>query len=164
MRFYQRQIDTRAHEAAEIMGWSASYLSDNFERQTGRASREVIRSFLVDKAKSCLHTPTKSVKEVTVELGFDCPNHFARFLKNRTGETPSQFRKQVHRAQQLVTHDFCPIIQSVPTQASLASSLVALTSSNPAFLNIWIHSCSEKSRMRLMPHFSGQLCETVFSL
>ena len=127
MRYYQRQFDTRAHEAAgieiqfkqilqdyysdglqlkrgtpsvsdvaEIMGCSASYLSDKVKRQTGRTPQDFIASFIVDKAKSSLHAPTKSVKEVAVDLGFDYPNHFTRFFKDRTGETPSEFRKQLN--------------------------------------------------------------------
>ncbi|OGV41304.1 MAG: hypothetical protein A2X46_01935 [Lentisphaerae bacterium GWF2_57_35] len=51
----------------------------------------------VKKNHACnlLRRPQLSVKQVSVECGFDSQNHFSAWFKNQTGQSPSAFRKSV---------------------------------------------------------------------
>ncbi|WOC39601.1 helix-turn-helix domain-containing protein [Polaribacter sp. HL-MS24] len=43
-------------------------------------------------AKTLFHTEQHSIKEVSYALGFEYPNHFSRFFKEKTGMTPTAWK------------------------------------------------------------------------
>ena len=74
------------------MGMSPYYLSDLLKKETGRNTIEHIHFFIIDKAKTLLLSSSKSVSEIAYDLGFGYPQHFATVFKNKTGNSPSEYR------------------------------------------------------------------------
>ena len=75
------------------MRMSPYYLSDLLKKETGRNTIEHIHFYIIDRAKSALLGTNQSVSEIAYNLGFEYPQHFAKVFKNKTGSTPSQYRK-----------------------------------------------------------------------
>lgn len=75
------------------MGMSPYYLSDLLKKETGRNTMEHIHFYIIDKAKSKLLGTNESVGEIAYGLGFEYPQHFAKVFKNKTGLSPSMYRK-----------------------------------------------------------------------
>lgn len=56
--------------------------------------RELHTNLILEKAKTLLTTqPRLSIKEIAYSLGYE-PRAFARFVKSRTGKTPSELRNR----------------------------------------------------------------------
>src|SRR6056300_464955 len=77
---------------AEAFNLSANYFGDLVKQQLGISAQGYIQDFLLDKAKTLFHTEKDSIKEVSYALGFEYPNHFSRFFKEKTGMTPSVWK------------------------------------------------------------------------
>lgn len=77
---------------AENCHLSPNYLSDVLKKETGRAAKDHINDFLVDKAKTLLLNSSDSVSGIAYELGFNYPHYFSRLFKNKTGMTPQEYR------------------------------------------------------------------------
>lgn len=78
---------------AEQLNMSPNYLSDLLKKETGRNAQDHIHAFIIDKAKTILLSTTDSVTQVASGLGFDYSQHFSRLFKNKTGMSPSEYRK-----------------------------------------------------------------------
>ncbi|WP_435137224.1 helix-turn-helix domain-containing protein [Formosa sp. A9] len=80
------KIPTVNHFASQ-MGVSANYLGDILKNYTGQSAIDHIHQHIVKQAKVKLLKTNTPVKEIAWELGFEYPNYFARFFKNKTGLT-----------------------------------------------------------------------------
>ncbi|HEY9488877.1 MAG TPA: AraC family transcriptional regulator [Chryseosolibacter sp.] len=79
-------------EYADELGVSQNHLNDTIKAITGRSAGQLIKNQLTRQASMCLMHAHKSISEISYALGFDDPSYFARFYKNQTGQTPSEFR------------------------------------------------------------------------
>jgi YesN/AraC family two-component response regulator len=77
---------------AEKVNLSANYLSDLLRKETGRALKDHINDFLIDKAKTILLNSNLSVSEIAYDLGFNYPHYFSRLFKAKTGVSPQGYR------------------------------------------------------------------------
>lgn len=75
------------------LGISPYYLSDLLKKETGRNTIEHIHFYIIDRAKSTLLSTNQSVGEIAFNLGFEYPQHFAKIFKNKTGTSPTEYRK-----------------------------------------------------------------------
>lgn len=64
-------------------------------RELGITPQTFLQNKLIDRAKSLLVNKELSINDIAMDLGFNYPNHFARLFKQKTGLSPSAFRKQV---------------------------------------------------------------------
>ena len=78
---------------AEKVFLSPNYFGDLIKKETGRSPQEYIQNKVTDTAKEMLANPKMTISEVAYELGFQYSQHFNRFFKKNTGDTPSAFRK-----------------------------------------------------------------------
>lgn len=78
---------------AEHCHLSPSYLSDLLSKETGRSAKDHINDFLVNKAKDLLLSTTESVSGIAYSLGFNYPHYFGRLFKQKTGQTPQEYRQ-----------------------------------------------------------------------
>ena len=81
-----------ANEIASQLAMSTHYLSDLLRNLTGMNTQQHIHAYLIERAKSLLKTTHLSVSEIAYRLGFEYPQYFNRLFKNKTGQTPVEFR------------------------------------------------------------------------
>ncbi len=73
---------------------SPNYFGDLIKKHTGKSAQEYIQLKLMDVAKERILVPTKSISQVSYELGFQYPQHFTRMFKKVVGLTPNEYRAQ----------------------------------------------------------------------
>jgi AraC family transcriptional activator of pobA len=71
---------------------SANYFGDLIKKETGTSAQEYIQTKLIDVAKERIFNIDKSISEVAYELGFKYPQHFTRLFKQKTGQSPNEYR------------------------------------------------------------------------
>lgn len=71
---------------------SSNYFGDLVKSETGKTAQEYIQLKMINHAKSALLDPEISTKQVAELLGFQYPQHFIRFFKKQTGQTPKEYR------------------------------------------------------------------------
>ena len=71
---------------------STGYFGTLVKTETGRTAKDLISDRILAKAKVLLQTESLTVAQVSWSLGFEYPQHFVRFFKSLTGQTPSQWR------------------------------------------------------------------------
>lgn len=72
---------------------STAYFGQLIKKETGRTAKDFINDRLVSYAKQYLNDENLSVSQIGELLGFEYPQHFARFFKQHTGMTPNEYRK-----------------------------------------------------------------------
>lgn len=75
-------------------------LSALTKRHLGLSPLQVIHNRLIMEIKRLLLFGESSHKEVAYSLGFDSPSSFSAFVKNKTGQTPSELQadmEQIHQ-------------------------------------------------------------------
>lgn len=77
---------------ASELNLSAGYFGDLIKKETGKTAQEYIQSKVIDMAKEKIFDQSKSVSEIAYELGFKYPQHFTRLFKQKTGNTPNEYR------------------------------------------------------------------------
>lgn len=77
---------------AEELHLSPNYFGDLIKKETGKSAQEYIQNKIVDFAKDKIFHSAKTVNEIAYELGFKYPQHFTRFFKQHTGQTPNEYR------------------------------------------------------------------------
>lgn len=80
---------------ADEMNMTTHYLSDLLRKSVGQNTQQLIHSILIEKAKKMLCSTELAVSEIAYRLGFDYPQYFNRWFKQKTGSTPMQFRKEI---------------------------------------------------------------------
>lgn len=81
---------------ANKLNLSADYLSDMLRTITGQTAQQHIHAKLVDKAKELLSTTNLHVNEVAYRLGFEYPQSFNKFFKNKMKMSPLEYRSSFH--------------------------------------------------------------------
>lgn len=77
---------------ADQLHLSANYFGDLIKKETGRTAQEHIQIKLMDIAKEKVLDPSKTISEISYELGFQYPQHFTRLFKRCVGCTPNEYR------------------------------------------------------------------------
>lgn len=78
---------------AEEMNISPNYLGSLLRIHTQQNTQQHIQNKLIDKAKEHLSTTHLSVSEIAYELGFEHPQSFSKLFKQKTNQSPLEFRK-----------------------------------------------------------------------
>ena len=84
----ERKLEFYASE----MNLTAKYLSAVVKSSTGHAATAWIDDYTVLEAKTLLRTSTKTIQQISYDLGFSTPSHFAKFIKDKTGVSPKEIR------------------------------------------------------------------------
>ncbi|QRR04050.1 AraC family transcriptional regulator [Dyadobacter sandarakinus] len=80
-------------ELADHLNVSGRYLSDMLKSLTGKTTREHIHLRLIGQAKEMLAGDLSTTAEVAFMLGFEHPQSFNKFFKQKTGSSPTEFQK-----------------------------------------------------------------------
>ncbi|MFT3824021.1 MAG: helix-turn-helix transcriptional regulator [Chitinophagaceae bacterium] len=78
---------------AQQLNLSAGYLSDMLRSLTGQTAQQHIHNYMIEKAKEILTTTNLSVSEIAYHFGFEYPQSFNKLFKNKTNQTPLQYRQ-----------------------------------------------------------------------
>lgn len=78
---------------AENLNISPNYLGSLLRIHTRQNTQQHIQNKLIDRAKEWLSTSTMSISEIAYELGFEHPQSFSKFFRQKTNQTPLQFRQ-----------------------------------------------------------------------
>jgi AraC family transcriptional activator of pobA len=81
---------------ASQLNISPRYLSDMLRSLTGQNAQQHIHAKLIEKAKEYLTATNLSVAEIAYKLGFEQPQSFNKLFKNKTNQTPVQFKHEFH--------------------------------------------------------------------
>ncbi|MGK6353445.1 helix-turn-helix domain-containing protein [Parapedobacter sp. DT-150] len=79
---------------ADRLNFSPSYLSDMLRSLTGQNTQQHIHNKLIEKAKEKLSTTGLSVSEIAYSLGFEHPQSFSKFFRNKINQSPIEFRER----------------------------------------------------------------------
>ncbi|MBO6296201.1 MAG: AraC family transcriptional regulator [Prevotella sp.] len=71
---------------------SPNYFGDLIRQLTGDTATNIIRRFLMQRAKELL-VSGKTIAETSERLGFEYPQHFTRQFKSFYGITPTKFMR-----------------------------------------------------------------------
>jgi AraC-like DNA-binding protein len=81
---------------ANQLNLSPRYLSDMLRSLTGQNAQQHIHDKLIEKAKEYITSTDWSVAEIAYKLGFEQPQSFNKLFKNKTNQTPVQFKHLFH--------------------------------------------------------------------
>ncbi|WP_308634576.1 helix-turn-helix domain-containing protein [Paenibacillus silvisoli] len=100
IQFIQEYIDSHMAESVRVEDMAkAAHLHPNyfiayFKKHFGVPPLKYVSRKRVDKAKILLATTTSSIKEIADQIGFKETNHFAKFFRKETGQSPTEYRAQ----------------------------------------------------------------------
>lgn len=83
---------------ASMMAKSPKTLANLFARYNNRTPLQVINDRIVLEAKRLLSATSKTVEEISDELGYSEAAHFSKFFKKQAGNSPKDFKKQLQTA------------------------------------------------------------------
>ena len=78
---------------ADQLHISANYLGSVLRMYTKQNTQQHIQHRLIEYAKEKLSTTHLSVSEIAYELGFEHPQSFSKLFKNKTNQSPLEFRQ-----------------------------------------------------------------------
>lgn len=82
-------------EFAEKANLTPKYFSDLVKRETGMTPKTLIMRRMIEVAKHRLAISTDDISVIAYELGFQYPAHFTRMFKRATGQSPTDYRRQM---------------------------------------------------------------------
>lgn len=86
------KLPTPAFLASQL-NLSPKYLNDCLKELTGQTTQQLIHDKLIEKAKEALTTTELSVGEIAYQLGFEFPQSFSKLFRQKTSQTPLEFRQ-----------------------------------------------------------------------
>lgn len=101
LKNYQEQISLTS--MASSFGYSLSYLTKIFIKNTGLSPVKYIRDCRINAAKQLLHNPHIPVNIVGKKVGYSDPFHFSKTFKQVVGISPSEYRTQNEEAMSHMT-------------------------------------------------------------
>lgn len=85
---------------AKRLGLSSKALTTKISKALGKSAGAVIQDRCLIEAKRLLAYADLSIAEIGYQIGYDDPNYFARFFRQKTGHSPGEFRKRATRSVQ----------------------------------------------------------------
>ncbi len=82
---------------------STGYFSRCIRQTIGRLPSHIIALYTVQMAKALLDKSSKSIKEISQELGFPEQFTFRKYFKLHTGMSPTDYRKAANSGSILTT-------------------------------------------------------------
>lgn len=78
---------------ADYLGMNASYFSRWFKYSTNGNFVDFLKECRIEKAKELLQMGSHNLQEISTLIGYADVKHFYRVFKERTGYTPSEYKK-----------------------------------------------------------------------
>lgn len=84
-------LPTVAYCAKELH-LSPNYFGDLIRKETGNTALDYIQSKIIEVAKARIFDASKTINDISTELGFKHQQSFTRLFKQKTGITPNEYR------------------------------------------------------------------------
>ena len=100
IRFYMRSHlhqEIKLEELVQEYQVGYSYFRKMFKKYTGVSPGQYHLQLRIIRAKEMLTGTNKTIKEISLELGFQTIHYFSLLFKKKTGFSPSEFRKQINK-------------------------------------------------------------------
>jgi AraC family transcriptional regulator len=99
IEFINAQIDQEIglEQLAQVAGVSPFYFCREFKRSIGFPPHHYVMQRRVELSKRLLESTKKSITDISAELGFPTPSHFAATFRKLLGLTPTHYRRQFIR-------------------------------------------------------------------
>ena len=81
-------------DLASLFGISSNYLSNLFQRQSGKTFIEYINATRIKYACMLLESTNSTLDEIALSSGFNETSYFCRVFKNKTGMQPTLYRSK----------------------------------------------------------------------
>jgi AraC-like DNA-binding protein len=81
---------------AKAVNTSTFYFCKMFKRVTGINFTDYLSRVRIEKSKNLLINPNLRISEIAFEVGFQSLTHFNRVFKRILGQSPTQYRAQLH--------------------------------------------------------------------
>jgi len=88
-------------EYANLIKISSTHLRESVKRVTGYSPGQLIRQEIIFEAKRKLANTHFTTAEIGYSLHFEDTSYFSRFFKRETGESPSNYRKEIRKKYQI---------------------------------------------------------------
>lgn len=85
------------NEMADLCHLSPSYFSRLFHREVGESFTDYVNRQKIQLAKTQLRSTTKSISQISAELGYVNTSHFINLFKRYEGITPSVYRQHRYK-------------------------------------------------------------------
>lgn len=93
----QHITDTvRVEDICNEFDYSRSFLNKRFQNETGQSLASYFTALKIEEAKRLIRDSDLNFAQISERLSFDNPQYFSRVFKNRTGMTPTEFKKRAH--------------------------------------------------------------------
>ena len=79
---------------ADIVGYTAYYLSRKFKKETGTSINSYIRSAKIDYSKTLLTTTQTGIQDISTMLHFCSRSYYADMFLKQVGMSPSEYREK----------------------------------------------------------------------
>jgi len=89
---YEREVSKDQLERATERKYE--YLCQVFRKYTGSTIHHYVQQLRVQRAKHLLHQTDKTVKEISMEVGYQEPFYFSRIFKKMEGVSPQHYRER----------------------------------------------------------------------
>ena len=81
-------------DIAEIFKYHPNYLNKQMVQATGKSLHQYLISYRITRAIDLLTTTNIPVGTIAMDVGFNDIPHFTRIFRQRTGQTPNDYRKK----------------------------------------------------------------------
>ncbi len=94
-QFFSQHFDSEIYfdALAKKLGFSTSYLSSLFKKETGTSLVDYLLNFRLEKAAKLLKQSTQPIDVVSRQCGFPSQTYFNRVFQNKYGCAPSVYRR-----------------------------------------------------------------------
>ena len=90
-------MNVNIEQLARELNVGYSYFRQMFRKYTGISPTQYHSSLRIQKAKDLLVSTDQSFKEIALDLGFESYFYFSRIFKDKTGQSPMEFRREHHQ-------------------------------------------------------------------
>ena len=80
-------------ELSRVADMSLYYFATLFKQSTSLSPHQYVLRRRIERAKQLLRATETSVLEISLSLGFEHPNNFARTFRRLTGTSPTHYRR-----------------------------------------------------------------------
>ena len=88
--------DISLSDVAKAVNTSSFYFCKMFRRITGINFTDYVSRLRIERAKNLLLNPNLRISEIAYEVGFQSLTHFNRVFKRIAGQSPTDYRQQLH--------------------------------------------------------------------